>query len=210
MTHSLALLPPEALRYLEHVRVEKRLAARTVTLYTLDLEKLARFAAQVDVPLLRLQTAHIRRFVALMHGGGRGGRGLALILLGWRGFFCWGGGPGPGGRPPGGGACARRARPSPCPRHWAWTTRCAWPNSVTMVPTPGWRRATPPWSSCCMAAACVWASWWAWTQRPAPTPSAWAGAGSTCRPPRPMCWARAASAAACPWARPRCRRCRPG
>src|SRR3990167_3718994 len=89
MTHSLALLPPEALRYLEHVRVEKRLAARTVTLYTLDLEKLARFAAQVDVPLLRLQTAHIRRFVALMHGGGRGGRGIALILSGLRGFFGW-------------------------------------------------------------------------------------------------------------------------
>ena len=55
MTHSPAPLPPEALRYLEHVRVEKRLAARTVTLYTLDLEKLARFAAQVDVPLLRLK-----------------------------------------------------------------------------------------------------------------------------------------------------------
>ena len=32
---------PHVLRYLEHVRVEKRLAARTLTLYTLDLEKLA-------------------------------------------------------------------------------------------------------------------------------------------------------------------------
>ena len=33
---------PHVLRYLEHVRVEKRLAARTLTLYTLDLEKLDR------------------------------------------------------------------------------------------------------------------------------------------------------------------------
>lgn len=84
-----APLPPEALRYLEHVRVEKRLAARTVTLYTLDLEKLAHFAAQVGVSLLHLQTAHIRRFVAQMHSGGRGGRGIALILSGWRGFYVW-------------------------------------------------------------------------------------------------------------------------
>ena len=31
-------IDPQVLRYLEHVRVEKRLAARTLTLYTLDPE----------------------------------------------------------------------------------------------------------------------------------------------------------------------------
>ena len=67
---------PHVLRYLEHVRVEKRLAARTLTLYTLDLEKLAQFAAGVNLPLLQLTSAHIRRFVAQMHSGGRSGRGL--------------------------------------------------------------------------------------------------------------------------------------
>ena len=67
-------LPPEALRYLEHARVEKRLAARTLTLYTLDLEKLMQFAAGVNLPLLQLTSAHIRRFVAQMHSSGRGGR----------------------------------------------------------------------------------------------------------------------------------------
>ncbi|MGD9772888.1 tyrosine recombinase XerC [Diaphorobacter sp.] len=82
-------LPPEALRYLEHARVEKRLAARTLTLYTLDLQRLAAFAAGVELPLLRLTSAHIRRFVAQMHSGGRSGRGIALILSGWRGFFAW-------------------------------------------------------------------------------------------------------------------------
>ncbi|MFD2301233.1 tyrosine recombinase XerC [Paracidovorax citrulli] len=80
---------PEVLRYLEHVRVEKRLAPRTVTLYTLDLAKLAASARDAGVPLLQLQTAHIRRFVAQMHAGGRSGRGIALILSGWRGFFAW-------------------------------------------------------------------------------------------------------------------------
>ena len=76
-------------RYLEHVRVEKRLAARTVELYALDLQKLAQNAAQAGVPLKRVQNAHIRRWVAQMHGGGRSGRGIALILSGWRGFYAW-------------------------------------------------------------------------------------------------------------------------
>ena len=76
-------------RYLEHVRVEKRLAQRTVALYTLDLEKLAGFAAKAQVELLEVQSSHIRRWVAQMHGAGRSGRGIALILSGWRGFYNW-------------------------------------------------------------------------------------------------------------------------
>lgn len=84
-----AAAEPHVLRYLEHVRVEKRLAPRTVALYTLDLGKLAAFAHEAGQPLLGLQAAHIRRFVAQMHAGGRGGRGIALILSGWRGFFTW-------------------------------------------------------------------------------------------------------------------------
>ena len=38
-------------RYLEHVRVEKRLAARTVELYTLDLCKLSAYAHATAVEL---------------------------------------------------------------------------------------------------------------------------------------------------------------
>jgi integrase/recombinase XerC len=76
-------------RYLEHVRVEKRLAARTVELYALDLRRLADNAAQAGVELTRVQNAHIRRWVAQMHGAGRSGRGIALILSGWRGFYTW-------------------------------------------------------------------------------------------------------------------------
>jgi integrase/recombinase XerC len=76
-------------RYLEHVRVEKRLAARTVELYSLDLQKLSENAALAGVELTRVQNAHIRRWVAQMHGAGRSGRGIALILSGWRGFYTW-------------------------------------------------------------------------------------------------------------------------
>ena len=76
-------------RYLEHVRVEKRLAQRTVDLYALDLQKLAEFAATAGVDLLAVQNTHIRRWVAQMHSKGRSGRGIALILSGWRGFYAW-------------------------------------------------------------------------------------------------------------------------
>jgi integrase/recombinase XerC len=76
-------------RYLTHVRVEKRLAQRTVELYTEDLKKLAAFARQVPVELAQVQSNHVRRWVAQMHSAGRSGRGIALILSGWRGFYVW-------------------------------------------------------------------------------------------------------------------------
>lgn len=76
-------------RYLEYVRVEKRLAERTVALYALDLQKLTTFAARVPVALVAVHNPHIRRWVAQMHSGGRSGRGIALILSGWRGFYAW-------------------------------------------------------------------------------------------------------------------------
>ena len=76
-------------RYLEHARVEKRLAARTVTLYALDLRKLADFAQAAGVDLRAVQSHHVRGWVARMHAGGRSGRGIALILSGWRGFYAW-------------------------------------------------------------------------------------------------------------------------
>ena len=76
-------------RYLDHVRFEKRLAERTTTLYALDLHKLTELALAANVDLTQVQTVHVRRWVAQMHSGGRTGRGIALILSGWRGFYHW-------------------------------------------------------------------------------------------------------------------------
>ena len=76
-------------RYLQHVRVEKRLAARTVALYEGDLDKLGRAAAEAGVALTAVGNHHVRRWVAQMHASGRSGRGIALILSGWRGFYAW-------------------------------------------------------------------------------------------------------------------------
>ena len=76
-------------RYLDHVRYEKRLAERTHALYTLDLQKLSEYAKDAGVALEAVQANHIRRWVSQMHSGGRSGRGIALILSGWRGFYTW-------------------------------------------------------------------------------------------------------------------------
>jgi len=76
-------------RYLEYVRVQKRLAERTVELYALDLGKLQQNARALGIGLTQVQAPHVRRWVAQMHAGGRSGRGIALILSGWRGFYAW-------------------------------------------------------------------------------------------------------------------------
>ena len=76
-------------RYLDYVRFEKRLARRTVELYTADLHKLQAHAGKAGIELTQVQHTHLRRWVAQMHAGGRSGRGIALILSGWRGFYSW-------------------------------------------------------------------------------------------------------------------------
>jgi integrase/recombinase XerC len=76
-------------RYLVYVRVQKRLAERTQALYFEDLRKLQAQALQAGVPLRQVGAHHIRRWVAQMHAQGRSGRGIALILSGWRGFYAW-------------------------------------------------------------------------------------------------------------------------
>lgn len=75
--------------YLEHVRVERRLAARTVELYAFHLQSLTAHAADANLPLDRVQTAHIRRWMAQLHSAGREPRGIALVLSCWRSFYRW-------------------------------------------------------------------------------------------------------------------------
>src|SRR5688572_15669263 len=76
-------------KYLEHVRVERRLAARTVELYAIHLKTLAELAGEAGLALDRVQTAHVRRWMAQLHGGGHKPRGIALVLSCWRSFYRW-------------------------------------------------------------------------------------------------------------------------
>lgn len=84
--------PPHAdwiVRYMEHVQYEKRLAARTVTVYRADLQRLQNYCTQAQITLAQVQTQHIRQWVAALHGAGRNPRSIARILSSWRGFYHW-------------------------------------------------------------------------------------------------------------------------
>ena len=76
-------------RYLQHVRVERRLATRTVELYTIHLKTLCEKAAALPVALARVETAQVRRWMAQLHAGGREPSGIALVLSCWRSFYRW-------------------------------------------------------------------------------------------------------------------------
>lgn len=76
-------------RYLAHVRVEKRLAVRTQTLYALHLNDLLARAAAAGVGACSVDSVHVRRWVAALHAAGHVGHGIALALSVWRGFYTW-------------------------------------------------------------------------------------------------------------------------
>lgn len=80
---------PELNRYLDHLRVQRRLAPRTLSLYRDALDRLQRSAAAEDVALTRVQPLHARRWLAAAHAEGLGPRTLALLLSSWRGFYRW-------------------------------------------------------------------------------------------------------------------------
>ncbi len=82
-------LAPQLQAYLQHVASERRLAPRTVAIYTEGLQQLQAMAAQAGHEVLALQPPQIRRFVAALHAKGRHGRSIALWLSCWRGFFKW-------------------------------------------------------------------------------------------------------------------------
>ncbi len=73
------------LGYRRYLASEKRLAPLTQQSYSRDVQTLIALAA--DTPLPTLRPHHIRRFIAMLHAKGLGGRSLARILSAWRGFF---------------------------------------------------------------------------------------------------------------------------
>jgi integrase/recombinase XerC len=86
---------PLVQRYLDHVRFEKRLAERTLSLYQQHLRQLIDFAGDLSRDWPQIQPAHIRRWAAQWHAGtglavaAHSGRSVALMLSAWRGFFDW-------------------------------------------------------------------------------------------------------------------------
>lgn len=80
-------LSPDIEAYLQHLAVERRLAARTVTLYGEALRRLQDSAAREGVPLKQAQPHHLRGWAARLRGTGLGPRSIALALAAWRGLY---------------------------------------------------------------------------------------------------------------------------
>ena len=71
--------------YLNHLAHERGLSPLTCENYARDIRGLIALAGNTD--LKQLQPAHIRRFVATLHGRSIGGKSIARMLSAWRGFF---------------------------------------------------------------------------------------------------------------------------
>ena len=82
-------LEPAVQQFLQHLSVERRLAARTVVLYSEALLRLQASAQAVNVELQAAQTHHIRSWVAQLRGRGLAPRSIAIALAAWRGLYRW-------------------------------------------------------------------------------------------------------------------------
>jgi len=84
-----AAIDGDIARHLEHLRVERRLAGRTLALYGAALARMQRQAAALPVAVREVQPHHVRRWAAQLHGQGLAPRSIALQLSAWRGFYRW-------------------------------------------------------------------------------------------------------------------------
>ncbi|MEF7617208.1 tyrosine recombinase XerC [Aquincola sp. MAHUQ-54] len=84
-----APLPDELQAWLAHLAVERRLAARTLVLYTEALQRLVHAAQALPVDLAAVQVHHVRRWAAQLHGQGLAPRSIAIVLAAWRGLYRW-------------------------------------------------------------------------------------------------------------------------
>ena len=80
---------PVVERYLTHLRVERRLAERTLAMYGEALQRLRQFADTLPVDVLGVQPHHVRRWAGQMNAAGLAPRSIALALSAWRGFYRW-------------------------------------------------------------------------------------------------------------------------
>ena len=75
--------------FLEHLRVQRRLAARSLALYADALARLQSRAAAQGLALRQVEQHHVRRWLAQLHGQGLAPRTLAIVLAAWRGLYRW-------------------------------------------------------------------------------------------------------------------------
>ena len=84
-----AVLDADIERHLQHLRVERRLAERTLSMYREAFVRLQRFAAGTGVELHAVRSHHVRSWAAQLHRLGLAPRSIAIALSAWRGYYRW-------------------------------------------------------------------------------------------------------------------------
>ncbi|MDO9314735.1 MAG: tyrosine recombinase XerC [Burkholderiaceae bacterium] len=110
-----SVLSDDLLRHLQHLQVERRLAARTLALYARAFARLQRFVDAAPVPLREVQPHQVRRWAGALHAQGLAPGSIAMELSAWRGFYRWLGRDGWVAQNPVAGVRAPRA-PKPLPK----------------------------------------------------------------------------------------------
>ncbi|MFN9195854.1 MAG: tyrosine recombinase XerC [Pseudomonadota bacterium] len=82
-------LAPTLQAFVDHLAVERRLAPRTLALYTAALARLQAAAEAAQVELRAAQVHHLRGWVAQLRGRGLAPRSIAIALAAWRGLYRW-------------------------------------------------------------------------------------------------------------------------
>jgi integrase/recombinase XerC len=80
-------LSAEITAFLQHLEVERRLAARTVSMYREALVRLQAYAGADAVPLREALPHHVRGWVVRLRNLGLAPRSIAIALAAWRGLF---------------------------------------------------------------------------------------------------------------------------
>lgn len=80
---------PEVQAFLQHLTVNRRLASRTVAMYTEALLRLEASAQASQLPLRSALPHHVRGWVAQLRSQGLAPRSIAIALAAWRGLFRW-------------------------------------------------------------------------------------------------------------------------
>ncbi|MBI5333529.1 MAG: tyrosine recombinase XerC [Burkholderiales bacterium] len=83
------LLPDDVAGYLDHQRVQRRVAGRTLALYRDALQRLVDAAQAEGIALREVRHHHVRHWMARLHAKGLGARSIALHLSAWRGLYRW-------------------------------------------------------------------------------------------------------------------------
>jgi integrase/recombinase XerC len=76
-------------RHQDYLRVQRRLAERTLAMYGDAFKRLSALCDKDKLPLTEVRPQHVRGWTARLHAQGLGPRSIAITLAAWRGLYKW-------------------------------------------------------------------------------------------------------------------------